>query len=117
MYWGTLLVGVIGGILSGFLGIGGGAIIIPALIIFFGFSQKLAQGTSLAAMVPPIGILAAYVYWKAGNVEIKSAIFIAAGILFGALIGGTLAQHLPDAILKKIFAIFLVIIAIKMWLK
>ncbi|MCL5261048.1 MAG: sulfite exporter TauE/SafE family protein [Gammaproteobacteria bacterium] len=117
MYWGILLVGLIGGILSGFLGIGGGTLIIPALVIFFGFSQKLAQGTSLAAMVPPIGILAAYVYWKAGNVDIKSAIFIASGILLGALIGGTLAQYLPDAILKKVFAVFLVIIAIKMWLK
>lgn len=112
----TLLIGMLGGIFGGFLGIGGGTIIIPALIYFLGFSQKLAQGTSIAAMIPPIGILAAFAYWKTGNVDIKVALLIAIGFIVGGLIGGLLAQQLSDNILRKIFATFLIVIAIKLWL-
>lgn len=110
-----IIIGLCSGILGGVLGIGGATIMIPAMVYILGFSQKLAQGTSIAAMVPPIGILAACVYWKAGNVDIKVALLLAIGFIFGGLVGGLLAQQLPETILKKLFAIFFVIIAIKMW--
>jgi uncharacterized protein len=113
----TLLMGLVGGIFGGFLGLGGGTLIIPGLIYFLGFNQKLAQGTSLAAMIPPIGILAALAYWKTGNVDIKAAGFIALGFIIGGFLGGTLVQYLPDATIKKIFAVFLIFIAIKMWIE
>jgi uncharacterized protein len=109
-------IGVIGGICGGLIGIGGSSVIIPALVLLFGFSQKLAQGTSIAAMIPPIGILAAYTYWKSGNIDVKAAAFIAVGFVLGGLIGGLLAQHLSDNFLRKFFATLLVLVAIKMWL-
>jgi hypothetical protein len=109
--------GILAGILSGFLGIGGGVIMIPALIYVCGFSQRLAQGTTLAAMIPPIGLLAAIVYWKAGNVNVKAAVLMAIGFIFGGLFGGIIAQYIPENLLRKSFAIFLVLVAVKMWLQ
>lgn len=113
----SILTGLLAGTLSGFLGIGGGILIIPMLIYFLGFSQKMAQGTTLAAMIPPIGLLAAVAYWRAGNINIKVAVLVAAGFLIGGWIGGTFVQYVPDLILKRVFAIFLVLVAVKMWLE
>jgi uncharacterized protein len=70
-------IGLIAGSLSGLLGIGGAVVIIPALVLIFGYSQRLAQGTTLLLMIPPIGLLAALEYWKAGDVDLKAAIIIA----------------------------------------
>lgn len=109
-----LLLGLITGCFSGFLGIGGAIILIPALIYLFGLSQHLAQGTTLALMVPPIGLLAAWQYWRSGNVNIHIAIWVAVGFFIGGLVGALLANKVPDFLLRKIFGIFLALIALKM---
>jgi len=116
MYIPILLTGLIAGIFGGFFGLGGGIIMIPILVLGLGFAQHTAQGTALAAMIPPIGLLAALAYWKAGHVNIKAAVMIAATFLIGGWIGGTIAQHTSPLILRKAFAIMLVVIAVKMWL-
>jgi len=109
-----ILVGLLAGVFGGFLGIGGGTIIIPFLVFMAGFSQHRAQGTTLALMVPPIGLLAAIKYYYEGNVDIKAAIFIALGFIIGGLIGAYLVSPIPDSMLKKIFGIYLVLIGLKM---
>jgi len=109
-----ILIGYAAGLLSGLIGIGGGIILIPALIFFLGFSQHLAEGTTLAAMVPPIGILAAYVYYQNGNVDLKAAGFIALGFLAGGLFGAKIAQQISSESLQRIFAVVLILIGLKM---
>ena len=109
-----IFLGLIAGILSGLIGIGGGIIIIPALILLFGFSQHAAQGTTLALMVPPIGILAAYTYYKQGYVDLKVAALICIGFVFGGLIGAKWATSLSNIMLERIFGISLFLISIKM---
>ncbi len=93
-----ILLGVVAGVLSGLIGIGGGVIIVPALVLLFGFSQHLAQGTTLALLVPPIGILAAWSYYRQGNVNIEAALFIVIGFLVGSLFGAKLAAGLSDVV-------------------
>jgi len=109
-----LILGVCAGLLSGLVGIGGGIIIIPSLIFIFGFSQKTAQGTTLAVLSLPIGLLGAYVYYQNKNVEIQSAIFIALGLFLGSFVGAKIATVLDKSILEKIFGILLISIGIKM---
>jgi len=109
-----LLVGLLGGVISGMLGIGGGIVMVPALAFLFGLSQHQAQGTTLALMVPPIGLLAAWTYYKAGFVDIKIAAFICLGFFFGGLVGAKLVVGLPEPVLRKIFGVALLIIATKM---
>ena len=111
-----LVIGLITGMLSGMLGIGGGLIVIPALVIFLGFSQHEAQGTSLAMMLPPIGIVAAINYYKAGHVDIKVALILAVAFIIGSVFGSKLAIVISGNLLKKIFSIFLIIIAVRMLL-
>ena len=108
------LIGLTGGIFSGLLGIGGAVIMVPALIFIAGYNQLQAQGTTLFAMIPPIGILAAFEYYKAGHVEIKTAAFIAAGFIIGAWFGSKIAISINPVILKKIFGFLLLYISIKM---
>lgn len=107
--------GLVAGVLGGFLGVGGGIIMIPILVYLAGFSQHLAQGTTLAAMVPPIGLMAAVAYWRAGNVNLSAAAMIAAGFFVGGWISGSLVQGVPEAVLRKAFAVLLVAVAVKMW--
>jgi len=109
-----ILLGLVAGVLGGLLGIGGGIIIIPALVLLFGLSQQQAQGTTLALMVPPIGILAAWVYYKQGNVDLKIAAFVCLGFLIGGLFGAKLATALPTGILEKVFGVALLLTAIYM---
>ena len=109
-----ILLGVIAGWLSGLIGIGGGVIIIPALVLMFGFSQHQAQGTTLALLVPPIGILAAWSYYRRGDVNIEAALFIVIGFLIGSVFGARMAAGLSDLVLKKIFGVSLLLIAIRM---
>ena len=106
--------GLLAGLLSGLIGIGGGTIIVPILVIFSGLSQKMAQGTTLALLVPPIGILAAWTYYKQGYVDFPIAALICIGFIFGGLIGAKFATNLSDQTLERIFGIALLIIAIKM---
>ncbi len=109
-------IGLIAGTLSGILGIGGAVVIIPALIYILKFSQHLAQGTTLALMVPPIGLLAALTYYRAGYVDLKTAVFICLGFFIGGLLGAKFAIQLPSIVLKRLFGIYLLIISLKMLL-
>lgn len=109
-----VLLGLAAGLLSGLIGIGGGVILIPSLIFLLGFSQHLAEGTTLAAMVPPIGILAAYVYYQNGQVDLKAAGFIAIGFLVGGFFGAKIALQLSSETLQKVFAVILILLGIKM---
>lgn len=111
---GLIILGVIAGVLAGLLGVGGGIVIVPALVYIFGFSQKMALGTSLALLLPPIGILAAYSYYKAGQVNISAALIIIAGFLIGSYFSSRYATHLHSANLMRIFGVFLLVVAIKM---
>lgn len=111
-----IVIGIVTGAMAGMLGIGGAIIMIPALVFFMGFSQQTAQGTSLAVMLPPIGILAAYNYYKAGQVNIKFAIILAVAFLIGSYFGSKFALTLPQPLLKKIFGILLLLVAAKMLL-
>jgi len=108
-----LFLGLVSGIASGFLGIGGASIMIPALVFIFHFSQHQAQGTSLAAMILPIGLFAAITYYRAGHVNLKIAGLIAFGFFIGGFIGGTFAQPVDGALLKKLFGFFLIVIGLK----
>ena len=108
-------IGVFAGVLAGMVGIGGGILMIPALVYFMGFSQLMAQGATLAAMIPPIGLLAAYAYYQKGFVNIPVAACIAAGFLVGGFFGGKLAVQIDATMLRKGFALFLMIISIKMF--
>lgn len=109
-----ILLGLTAGIFSGVFGLGGGTILIPALVYILGLTQHQAQGTTLAIMVPPIGLLAAWRYWQAGNVKLGMAAFICLGFFFGGLIGASLIQHVSDPMLKKFFGVFLLIVALQM---
>lgn len=113
----SLLLGFLTGIISGLLGIGGAVVIIPALVYGFHLTQRRAQGTSVGVLLAPIGILAFIEYYKAGNVDVKLAILIALGFVFGAYFGGSWAQIVPQNILRKIFAVLLAVTAVKMFLQ
>ncbi|MEO5984495.1 MAG: sulfite exporter TauE/SafE family protein [Ferruginibacter sp.] len=109
-----LLVGLAAGMLSGMVGIGGGIIIVPALIYFLGLSQFHAQGTSLAMIMLPVGILGVIAYYKQGYVDFSLVIFLAIGFILGSFLGSKISLSLPQETVKKFFAILLVIIALKM---
>ena len=109
-----LLLGLVAGTFSGLIGIGGGTIIVPALVFLFGLSQHQAQGTTLALLVPPIGFLAAWTYYKQGYVDLKIAAFICVGFFLGGLLGAKLATKLSNVVLERIFGIALLLISLKM---
>jgi len=109
-----LSIGLAGGIASGLLGIGGAVIMIPALVFIAGFSQHAAQGTTLCAMIPPIGLLAAIQYYKAGHVDIKTAMIIAGTFFIGAYLGSKISLNTSPQILKKIFGFALLFISVRM---
>ena len=111
-----IVIGIITGVMAGMLGIGGAIIMIPALVFLLGISQQTAQGTSLAVMLPPVGIIAAYNYYKAGHVNIRFAIILAVFFLVGSYFGSSLALNIPQAALKKIFGVLLLLVAAKMLL-
>lgn len=109
-----ILLGLVAGIVSGLIGVGGGVIIIPVLVFLFGMSQHEAQGTTLALLVPPIGLLAAWQYYKEGYVDLKIAGLICAGFFFGGLFGANLATGLSSRMLEKLFGVALFLISLKM---
>lgn len=100
------LIGGIAGISSGFFGVGGGLIIVPALVYFAGFSQHRATGTSLAILLLPVGLGAVIEYHRSGNVDIRAAIFAAVALFFGAWLSGRFAQRVNPAYLKMAFGVF-----------
>jgi len=111
-----IVIGLVAGTLSGLIGIGGAIIIIPSLVFLLGMDQYSAQGTSLATMLLPIGLLAALNYYKAGELNIKYAMVIAVAFFVGGYLGSKVALQIPEAVLRKVFAGILVLIALKMFL-
>lgn len=109
-----LLIGLIAGALSGFVGIGGGVVMVPALIYVMGMSQHAAQGTSLLLMLPPIGILAVMNYWRAGEINWQYGIIIAVAFVVGGYFGSKLALRLSPAVVKIIFGILMLYISVRM---
>ena len=109
-----VLLGLAAGTLSGLIGIGGGTIIVPALIFLFGFTIHQAQGTTLALLVPPIGILAAWTYYRQGYVDLLVAAYICLGFLLGGLLGAKIATSIPGHLLEKIFGVALLLISLRM---
>lgn len=109
-----IMIGLLAGFLSGLIGIGGGIIIVPALVLLLGFSQKLAQGTSLGILLLPVGILAVMQYYKQGYLNVNYVLIVAGAFVVGGLLGSKLALSLSDAKMKKIFAVILMVLAIKM---
>lgn len=109
-----LIIGLSAGVLGGLVGIGGGIIIVPGLIYLLAFSQKEAQGTSLGILLLPIGILGVWQYYKAGYVDMRVVWLVAVGFLAGSYFGSKIALALPTETVKKIFAILMIVVAIKM---
>jgi uncharacterized membrane protein YfcA len=109
-----IVIGLAAGMLSGLVGVGGGLIIVPALIFFLGYSQHSAQGTSLGLLLLPAGILAVIQYYKHGDIDITAVILLAIGFVAGGYFGSKLALSLPQETVKKIFAIFMLLVALKM---
>lgn len=110
-------IGLTAGVLSGLFGIGGGLLIVPALVVFANFPTKLALGTSLGALLLPVGLLGAYTYYQHGNVNVRASLFISLGLLVGVWGGARLAQTLSATTLQRAFAVFIVLMAIRLWFK
>ncbi|ACF46798.1 MAG: sulfite exporter TauE/SafE family protein [Prosthecochloris sp.] len=112
--------GLAAGVLSGMFGVGGGVIIVPVLVLALGFTQHAANATSLVALLLPVGLLGVLEYFRAGKIgtdNIWFGLLIAAGLFFGALLGAKLANGLSGDVLRKMFAVFLGIVAVRMWLQ
>lgn len=107
------LIGITAGLLSGFFGVAGGIVVIPALIYIAGFSQLTAQGTSLAILLPPVGLLAFLQYYKSGHVDVKAAVIICVMLFIGAFFGAKLAHGVPPTVLRKGFALLLLLASVK----
>ena len=112
-----VLLGLVAGVLSGMFGIGGGIVIVPALVLFFGFEAHRATGTSLGALLLPVGFFGALNYYKAGSVQVGAAAAIAIGLALGAWAGSKLALDLSPRIMQRSFAVFLVFAAYLTWRK
>lgn len=109
-----IIIGIAAGIMGGLVGVGGGIIIVPSLVYFLSFSQKSAQGTSLGLLLLPVGIFGVLQYYKQGHVDLRVVAIIALGFLAGSYFGSKIALSLPQESVKKIFAVVLLLIAIKM---
>lgn len=109
-----IALGLVAGTASGFLGIGGGIIIVPILCLIFGLTQHQAQGTTLALMIPPIGLLAALKYYSEGNVNLKIAAFVCLGFFFGGYLGATLVSHVPDTVLRRVFGFAMLFVSLRL---
>ncbi|HUJ81333.1 MAG TPA: sulfite exporter TauE/SafE family protein [Candidatus Acidoferrales bacterium] len=110
-----LILGLVVGVLVGLLGIGGGIIVVPALVHLFGMDQHLAQGTSLFILLPPLGLGAAMVYWKKGLINLPAGLLCALGFLAGGYFGGLVAIDLPSNVLRAFFGLFLMFSALLLW--
>lgn len=110
----VLLVGAIAGMLGGMIGIGGGLVIVPALVYFLGFSQHSAQGTSLGLIMLPVGILGVWQYYKQGHVDFRVVGLLAVGFVVGSYFGSKWALSLPQDTIKKAFAVLMILVALKM---
>lgn len=112
---GLMLLGLFAGYLSGLVGIGGGIVMVPILVLLFGFTQHRAQGTTLALLIFPVGILGVLNYYKTGNVDLKTTLLLCVGFVLGSYLGSKTAITLSQEMLRKVFAILLVAVAAKMF--
>ncbi len=115
MTWIAVLVGIVVGAVSGVVGIGGGILFVPALIWLFGMSQIRAQGTSLGALLAPVGIFAFLEYYRKGNADLRIALLLSAGFVVGGYFGAVGAQHVPEIWLRRIFALTLILVGGRMF--
>ena len=106
------LLGASAGIISGLFGIGGAVLVVPALVYFFKYPQQMAQGTSLAMLLPPIGLFAVMRYWQAGQIQLKPALILAITFMIGAYFGASFAVDLPEMLMKRLFGGFLILIGL-----
>lgn len=113
-YPAIILIGVVAGLLGGMLGLGGAVIIIPALVMVLGYSQQTAQGTTLLMLSLPVGALAAFQYYRSGHVDVKASLILALTFFISGFAGARLANVVPQDLLKKAFAVMLLLIALKM---
>ena len=111
-----LAIGLAAGVLSGLFGIGGGIVIVPALLFFARMSPATATGTSLGALLLPVGALGAWEYYRTGNLDVRSSLLLAVGLFFGAYVGAKLNQVLSPVQAKRAFAVFLVLVAARLWM-
>ena len=111
-----LATGLLAGVLSGIFGIGGGLLIVPALMFFGKMTQRAAVGTSLGALLLPVGALGVYAYWRAGDVDLKAAAWIALGMFVGAYGGATFSLMVNESFMKRVFAVLLVLVAGSLWM-
>jgi hypothetical protein len=109
-----IIVGILSGMLAGVFGVGGAIIVIPALVFILGFSQHDAQGTSLAFMLPPVGILATWNYWKEGHVNWKIALILSLTFVVGSWLGSQFSINMSDKLLRRLFGVLMILVAIKM---
>ena len=110
---GIILLGITAGFLSGLVGIGGGIVIVPLLVMIFGLSQHTAQGTTLAMLSLPVSFVGAYTYWKDGMVDWKIALLLCAGFVVGGFFGSRIAVNFSPLIVKKVFGVLMILMAIK----
>ncbi|HYH82542.1 MAG TPA: sulfite exporter TauE/SafE family protein [Longimicrobium sp.] len=113
--WIFLLIGLAAGVLAGLFGVGGGIVIVPALIFLARMEPQTATGTSLAALLLPVGALGAYEYYKHGHLNVLAAALLALGLFLGAGVGARFSLQLSGVALRRVFAVFLALIAIRMW--
>lgn len=114
-----IIIGTAAGMLSGMFGVGGGVIIVPALVLLFGMDQQNASATSLVALLLPVGLLGVFEYYRLGKLSVEHIWFgltIALGLFIGALFGAKIALAMSSEMLRRVFAVFLVIVAIRLWL-
>ena len=111
-----LLIGATAGVSSGLLGIGGGIILVPALVLLVGLTQQQAQGTTLILLTAPFGLLAAITYYRSGHADVKIATILGAGFFFGAFFGAKIATNIPTVVLAKVFGVALLLVGLKMLL-
>ncbi len=111
----VLLVGLVAGIAGGMFGIGGGAIMVPAMVLLLGMQQKFATGTSIAAQIFPIGVLGAIVYYREGNMDVRQAVYLAIGLIVGNLLGALFANqpYISNELMKKLYGGFLLVIGMR----
>ncbi len=114
VYLGLLAIGLVAGVFAGMFGIGGGLIIVPALIFLVRMKELEAIGTSLAALIPPVGLLGAAEYYRSGYINIRYAGLIALGLFVGALFGARIMIGLPPHVIRRLYAAFLFVIATRM---
>ena len=112
---GIIILGIIAGYLSGLVGIGGGIVMVPVLVLLFGFTQHKAQGTTLALLMIPVGVFGVMNYYKTGNVDIKTALLLCCGFVLGSYLGSKTAISVSQETLRKVFAILMFVVAVKMF--